>query len=376
MCIIWNDSPSMAKLTRAWIKDFHVFNADGLGAMYLEDGQLKVERTVGTLGEQIDLYNRIRDKGLDVMFHIRKQTHGDKSLEMCHPYEVFGETNPHPTIDGYQMYLMHNGILSTGNKKDPTKSDTWWFIEDYLRTLIQGDSIGFFTNTVLHELLGDFIGNNRFAIMDNLGNQIIINKEQGVDWDGRWMSNTYAWSAVDAGVIKPRKLGGLGGGYRGYSYNSGGVDAWWKRQSEFEVGGGVTTVGKGSTAPAMTSTNPQKRSDADQFGVETYAGADLVSLYELLEDEIHIYDEETDEWFLCERTLEDNVEAKIGALAWYLQEYDYNTVLDRLTYSFIKEVLGGRSAGWVIDVIVGIEESRVSEMELASLLGMKSKILM
>lgn len=210
MCIIWTDGPDMTALAREWLKDFYRYNPDGLGVMYVEGNELIVERTVGTLGEQIDLYNRIRALGKNVIFHIRRQTHGDKSLEMCHPYEVFGENRPHPTIPDYQMQLMHNGVLATGNAKGTDKSDTWWFIEDYFRPLVEADPIGFFENTVLHKILGNFIGNNRFAIMDNRGNQVIINQDQGVFWDGRWMSNTYAWDAVKAGVVKPR-LPAVGG---------------------------------------------------------------------------------------------------------------------------------------------------------------------
>ena len=46
------------------------------------------------------------------------------------------------------------------------------------------------------EVIGEHIGgSNKFVLMDNYGRTATMNEDQGVYWGGRWLSNTYAWSA-------------------------------------------------------------------------------------------------------------------------------------------------------------------------------------
>jgi hypothetical protein len=59
-----------------------------------------------------------------------------------------------------------------------------------------GNNPDFAFHPAFAELIGEHIGTgNKFVLMDNLGRQTIINEDQGVYWGGRWLSNTYAWSA-------------------------------------------------------------------------------------------------------------------------------------------------------------------------------------
>jgi hypothetical protein len=98
---------------------------------------------------------------------------------------------------------MHNGVLSTGNKADTTKSDTWHYIQNYLKPMLSGNP-DFAFHPSFKALIEDHIGvSNKFVIMDNEGRQTVINEGSGVYWGGLWLSNTYAWSASKSAKNHP-----------------------------------------------------------------------------------------------------------------------------------------------------------------------------
>ena len=190
MCLLVTQSASSPQLTAKWLTDFYESNADGVGVMYVENGELIVEKLLPkTATDLIQFYHQHID-GRDCAFHLRMKTHGHIDMENCHPYEVLNKDE-----HGVDLWLMHNGVLHTDNKADITKSDTWHYIRDYLRPILEYNP-DFAFHPAFAELIGEHIGTgNKFVLMDNLGRQTIINEEQGVYWGGRWLSNTYAWSA-------------------------------------------------------------------------------------------------------------------------------------------------------------------------------------
>ena len=166
--------------TQGLINDVYGSNSDGLGVMYSDGLKLHVLKVLPrSAAEARQFIESLPDSDHQIACHWRMKTHGLIDMVNCHPYRVNEET-----------YLAHNGILHTGNKADPEKSDTWHFIKDYLATL---------PTDALHdakflEMVGEFIGNNRFAIMSADGRLSVVNAEQGVETHGIWFSNTYAWS--------------------------------------------------------------------------------------------------------------------------------------------------------------------------------------
>lgn len=166
--------------TPGLIGDIYNKNGDGLGIMYGTESGLHTYKCLPANANDFkQVIELLPNDDRDVAIHARWRTHGDIDLDNCHPYQVNDTTA-----------LMHNGILSTGNTADESKSDTWHFIKDYLSTV---------PDDVLHhagfrEMLGDFIGNNKFAIMSADGRLSVINKDQGISHDGVWYSNTYAWT--------------------------------------------------------------------------------------------------------------------------------------------------------------------------------------
>lgn len=190
MCLLFSGTSAKIRSTflgtPGLIENVYGYNSDGFGFMFPNEG--KVETVKGlpkNAGDVRKMFEALPDDDRQLAGHARMRTHGATNLENCHPYEVNGKS-----------WLMHNGILHTGNKADPTKSDTWHFVKDFLATM--GDN-------ALHDagalrMIGEFISNNRFAIMSPDGRLSVVNREQGIEHDGVWYSNTYAW---DAGILVP-----------------------------------------------------------------------------------------------------------------------------------------------------------------------------
>ncbi len=236
MCLLIQ-KPHDVEFTEEHLADFYTRNRDGIGVMYAEDGMLHTYKMIPrNMQDTLDFYEA-HVKGRECAIHYRMRTHGDIDLVNCHPYPVFG-------FDGAQhpmpIALMHNGVLSTGNSRDPSKSDTWHYIRDYLHVLLKDDpSLAF--DPVFRDVIGKHIGNNRFILMNNLGDTSVINKSQGVMFLGAWLSNEYAWSAAK---YLPRKTTTYGG--------------WYTSEGSYYVPGGKegTTAKKPTTGSGKTSQGP------------------------------------------------------------------------------------------------------------------------
>lgn len=166
--------------TDGLIEDVYANNSDGLGIMYHTKSGIKV---VKLLPQSASVARAavasLPNDDRQVAMHWRMRTHGNIDKENCHPYPI-----------GHGAWLMHNGILHTGNKADPSKSDTWHFAKDYLSTL-DADTLH---NPQVLKLLGEFIQNNRFVIATADGRMSWVNADQGVQSHGITFSNTYAWT--------------------------------------------------------------------------------------------------------------------------------------------------------------------------------------
>ena len=190
MCLLVTQTTISPVLSNDWLIDFHSSNSDGVGVMYSNDGELVIQKILPKNAQDFIEFYHSNIKGKNCAFHLRMKTHGDIDLENCHPYEVLNRAD-----HGIDLWLMHNGILSTGNKADTTKSDTWHYIRDYLRPMLI-DNPEFAFHPSFSDIVGKHIGStNKFVLMDNQGRLVTINQSAGVYWAGLWLSNTYAWSA-------------------------------------------------------------------------------------------------------------------------------------------------------------------------------------
>jgi hypothetical protein len=201
MCLLLTQSKTSPILSDAWLSDFYSYNQDGVGVMFAHHGELIIKKIIpNTAQEFIDFY-RENISGRDCAFHLRMRTHGDIDLLNCHPYEILNRAE-----HGMDLWLMHNGVLSTGNRADITKSDTWHYIQDYLKPMLAGNP-DFAFHPSFKALIEDHIGSsNKFVIMDNEGRQTVINQSSGVYWGGLWLSNTYAWTSSKSAKNHPVNL--------------------------------------------------------------------------------------------------------------------------------------------------------------------------
>ena len=195
---------------REHLEDFFQYNSDGLGIMYYDGPKLLTAKWMAesapqakpkkhkskngswhdqALESMIAFWNRYAEAaeqaGGEFAAHFRMRTHGDIDHENCHPY---------PIAEGAQ--LMHNGILKHGNAADTSKSDTWHYAEK-LRPLVEEYGTSILRHPAMQEVISDDItGSNRFVIGAPGWNEFaILNKNTGVEFNGAWLSNTYAWSA-------------------------------------------------------------------------------------------------------------------------------------------------------------------------------------
>jgi hypothetical protein len=202
MCLLITQNQNSPALSRVWLADFYDYNSDGVGVMYSKDGALIVEKILPVSAEDFINFYSNHIAGKNCAFHLRMRTHGDTDLTNCHPYEVLNQQE-----HGTSLWLMHNGILSTGNSADTSKSDTWHYIKDYLRPMLANNPDYAFTPE-FSAIIGSHIGaSNKFVLMDEQGRQAVVNQDAGVYWSGLWLSNTYAWTASNTASKTAYKKG-------------------------------------------------------------------------------------------------------------------------------------------------------------------------
>lgn len=188
MCLIITGKSAQIRSTllntHGMLADVYSSNPDGIGIMYGSTKGLRVIKTLPkNLGDAMAFIRKLPNDDRDLAIHFRWTTHGHTDLSNCHPYDV---------TPGY-IAMMHNGILHTGNAKDTARSDTYHFIQDYLRDAIH-DAPTLIHNEGFLTMVAEFIGDNRFVFMDGEGRMSHVNYDQGIEHDGLWFSNTYAWS--------------------------------------------------------------------------------------------------------------------------------------------------------------------------------------
>ncbi len=255
MCLLVKQ-PASTVFTDDFLEDVYSKNSDGLGVMYAEDGKLRVYKALpANAKEFIDFYREyIENK--DCVWHARMQTHGDIDFDNCHPYKVTDD-----------IWLAHNGVLSTGNSADKSRSDTWHFIRNIIAPALTANP-DLLVDADWHDFIGDMIGrSNKFGLVRADGEIVIINEKSGVEFVGAWLSNTYAWSTHKFGFRSSYQS------QSGYTdmYGSGYSGSWYKGlqyedEPEYEEPvGGFGKVGKSYEAKGSYEKEEKKALTASQI---------------------------------------------------------------------------------------------------------------
>lgn len=192
MCLLVQQ-PATVSFTDAFLSDVYGKNRDGLGIMYAEAGKLHVYKCLPANADDFIAFYREHGDRRACIWHARMRTHGDVDKDNCHPYHVIDD-----------IWLSHNGVLSTGNSDDETKSDTWHFIKHVLRPALAHNPDLMLDKSWL-SFIGDLIGGgNKFGLMRSDGKSAIINRRSGVEFMQSWVSNTYAWTPSKFGMTQPK----------------------------------------------------------------------------------------------------------------------------------------------------------------------------
>lgn len=182
MCILIHHTPETS-FSDDVLRDFYDHNPDGFGVMFGDGKKMHITKSLGSVEETIALYRDICE-GRECIIHYRMKTHGDIDLDNCHPYKVTDD-----------LWMAHNGVLSMGNPIDPKRSDTWHFIEYILKpAMLHNPNI--ILDPDYQAYIEKMIGaSNKFAFLHSSGEVVVLNYDAGVEHQGAWLSNTYAWSA-------------------------------------------------------------------------------------------------------------------------------------------------------------------------------------
>jgi glutamine amidotransferase class II-like protein len=193
MCLIIH-KPRGIKVPRELLQSAAEYNPHGFGFMaFAEPGSVRVTKHCVTSFP--DLWRSYREyETEECVIHLRKRTRG--SIE---------HDNTHPLLITEQLYLAHNGTLPIPCWI-PGKSDTWHLVTNHLRPMLSSRP------EAVHEwafqtFLKAWIGPaNKLVFMDaRARSTVIIHKEQGVEFDGLWLSNRHWFEATRLGLKSPNE---------------------------------------------------------------------------------------------------------------------------------------------------------------------------
>lgn len=160
-------------------------NEDGFGIMYVEDGRVKVEKSLGKPEEQLSLYKTLKGKDTFAL-HLRLKTHGEVDEENIHPFCILNKDDGDP-ID---LFMMHNGVIRC-DSPDKAYCDSYNFAKYYLKPMLKADPY-LIDNKYWQEMVVDYIGvTNKLLFMNSEGETWIINEDKGEYVDGSWLSSPH-----------------------------------------------------------------------------------------------------------------------------------------------------------------------------------------
>jgi len=163
-----------------WIRNAWPTNPDGAGFSYASvDGKVHIKKGYTDLEEfiaNLDWY-RYANPMCNFLIHLRWASAGEISEENTHPFYI-GETN---------TAFIHNGtIYPMKPKGDDKRSDTQIFAE-FLTELPEE----WYKDAGITELVEDFLGSSKIALIDSYGDIYIFNEHLGEYVGETWMSNDY-----------------------------------------------------------------------------------------------------------------------------------------------------------------------------------------
>lgn len=186
--------PQGTEISDEYLKNCFENNSDGAGIAYAKGGKLYIIKGIFHKNNFIKAVRKAETLAEgDMLIHCRIGTSGKKNKGNCHPHIV-----------NNSVVMIHNGILDIDVPLDSKVSDTIIFIQEYLKDLPKD----FIKNKAIIKLIEKNIGTyNKFAFLNNQGESVICNPQEGIFENGIWYSNnTYmsGWNYFhkkDAGLF-------------------------------------------------------------------------------------------------------------------------------------------------------------------------------
>lgn len=190
MCVIICRDPGI-EIPFSKLESASYVNPDGWGIVIADRGKLEYRHDLKC--DPIEIAKALEDaKDHQVLLHLRFNTKGATNLENCHPFKL--------DVPGLDIAFAHNGTLYRWGPTDKeTFSDSYKFNRDYLSPLVArcGAFVGndkVLEDQFLISALEDAAGSNsKFALINGDGLTLIINHEEGHEFEGWWASNTYSF---------------------------------------------------------------------------------------------------------------------------------------------------------------------------------------
>jgi hypothetical protein len=201
MCLLLL-KPSSARLTRRQILNAYAWNNDGFGMSWTENGRVHAIQGMFDSFEILKLYEEHKTRNLAM--HFRFSTSGELSTRNTHPFQVLNKEE-----DGFDLWVMHNGIMQGIQDIPEDRSDTFQFVEAYLKPILKNNPMLIHDKAFQH-MLSRFLGmGNKLLFMLGDGKVYIINHFLGFkSKNGIWFSNKYSLIAPKAPHQRSNRIGG------------------------------------------------------------------------------------------------------------------------------------------------------------------------
>ena len=195
MCVIISRQPGI-ELPFEKLENACITNSDGWGLSVADRGKLETVTKYDPAGNNAEEIAKILEQTKDqrVFLHLRYSTAGTKDQNNCHPFQSSTLKD-----DGRDISFMHNGTIYAF-KGNTNFSDTYNFNQEIVSPLCKmmlaaDPDNNPLENPLLPKLLKEYAGGNSiFLLYDQFGNEIIINKDKGHQYEGWWASNTYSFN--------------------------------------------------------------------------------------------------------------------------------------------------------------------------------------
>ena len=162
-------------------------NPHGWGIMYADNNSIKIIKGI----EAKAFFQAAKTVGTrQAVYHMRYKTHGELNVENCHPFQV--------TAD---IYMMHNGIISTASSLDLGMSDSYHFATYVLSPILTIKPELFGTKDFADIVSGMVGSGNKIVLLRSDGLLQIIGK--GHERENCWYSNdnSFPYAVYEKSIV-------------------------------------------------------------------------------------------------------------------------------------------------------------------------------